>query len=84
MCVGGIGHFGGGLLLARLSVDEDEFRRGLEVFRLADGAGGADDIPAAIEKRLGDAQADATGGACDDGDRLFSSVHPTFPRLGSG
>ena len=62
-------HLGGGFLLADLSIHEDDIGRRLELLRLGDGAGGADDAPATFEERLGQAQTDSAGSASDDGDR---------------
>ena len=55
-------HFDSGFLFAGISIHQDEIRRRLEVLRVAYHAGGGHEAPAALEQRLGNAQADSAGG----------------------
>ena len=71
-------HFDGGFLLADVSVDEDEIGRRFELLRLADSPRSSDHAIAVFEKCQRDSEADSTGSARHNGDRLLCAAHTIF------
>ena len=74
-----IDYFDSRLVFADVAIYEDEFRRGLQVLRFAYGAGICDDVITLFEQGMSYTEADAAGGAGDDGgSRSFSFCAHSF------
>src|SRR6202795_2898557 len=71
-------YFDGGFLLTDIAVDEDEIGRCFELLGLANGPRSSDYSIAVFEKCQRDSEADSTGSARYNCDRLLCAVHPIF------